>query len=282
MMEEVIKLGENNGLIGILTNPDNQLKSKSAYAFIFLNSGLIHRIGFSRVHVEMARGLSAKGFLCFRMDFSGIGDSMMSNDNLEMEHRQVKETREAMDFLTAKTGIKQFILVGNCSGAEISFMTARLDQRVVAATLINPMASTIPLAYYIKLGFSMPAVWIRFIMGRVKFKDLFDKIHNKLYKNKNSAIVRKALTREEAVHEIRELIHRGCRLFIIHCQWDPYFDFYRKMYKKELSDLLADKKIKVAIIKGMNHDFFLTRGLQELDQLIQSWSTTFSDPSPLS
>ena len=64
------------------------------------------------------------GFIAFRIDFSGIGDSPARGGNLSIAQRWVAETREAMDYLTEVRKIRKFVLLGHCSGAAIAFLTA--------------------------------------------------------------------------------------------------------------------------------------------------------------
>ena len=175
MKEKVIQFGKGNDLVGILTSPSNDAVKKDNPVFIFLNSGFIHRVGISRVHVTIARELAQMGFFSFRMDSSGIGDSLTSNDALSIDQRWVNETREAMDSISAATSLENFVLVGNCSGAELSFKTACIDQRVISAVLINPESNKIPLQYYIRLAIRMPALWIRFIKGNLKIRNTIQK-----------------------------------------------------------------------------------------------------------
>ena len=279
MNEEVLQFGKNKDLIGIITSPADKKRATNHPVFIFLNSGFIHRVGFSRVHVEISRKLAQMGFVSFRMDSSGIGDSLSRNDNLQIDQRWVNETREAMDVLSMKKGSERFVLIGNCSGAELSFNTACVDQRVVSAVLINPTSNRILLQYYIRLGLFMPSIWLRLIKGKLKYKYTFQKYLRIKASDQHRRVSEKEDLKVRIINNFKQLTHRGCRLFMIHCEWDANFSYYRKLYKKELADLISENKIKVATIKGMNHDFFLVRGLNELIQLIQDWSLTVSNSS---
>ena len=277
MKEEVLQFGEYKELVGIITYPLDEKIEKHRPVFIFLNSGFIHRVGFSRVHVEIARELSRMGFVSLRMDSSGIGDSLTRNDNLEIDQRWVNETREAMNLLCEKKEFQQFVLVGNCSGAELSYKTACIDERVVGAVLINPTSNKIPLKYYLKLGLFMPSMWLRLLGGKLKFKETFQKFKKKKAYDEHINRDNEEDVRNKITENMTALTDRGCRLFIIQCEWDPNFYYFQRLYKKELRDLISREKIKIATIKGMNHDFFLVRGLKELSQFIQDWSQDLSD-----
>ena len=124
----------------------------------------------------------------------------------------------------------------------------------------------------------MPSLWLRLLKGKLKYKETFQKYLRKKAHNNTARKSEREDSHEKRVNYFLELIHRGCRLFMIHCEWDPNLSYYRRLYKDELSDSISDKKVKVATIKGMNHDFFLVRGLKELSQLILDWSQTLTRP----
>ena len=66
MKENVAIFGQPKSLIGIITEPEDKASTKKMPAFIFLNAGVIHRIGANRLHVRMARELAEMGFCGFR------------------------------------------------------------------------------------------------------------------------------------------------------------------------------------------------------------------------
>ena len=103
---------------------------------VLLNAGLLHRVGPSRLHVQVARRLAAQGFQALRFDFSGIGDSEARRDGLAFEQSAVLEVQEAMDYLAGK-GAKDFTLWGLCSGADAAFLTAVADARVTGVVQLD-------------------------------------------------------------------------------------------------------------------------------------------------
>jgi pimeloyl-ACP methyl ester carboxylesterase len=170
--ERVVRFGADNGLVGILTSAAGGARRDVVPprpAVIFLNSGILHRIGSCRFHVHMARELSAAGFNCLRFDYSGIGDSEPRRDALPFEASAVLETREAMDRLQRLTGARQFILIGLCSGADMAHSTAVVDERVVGLHLIDAWS-------YRTVGFYVhhyaprvlsPSVWANAVRCRI-------------------------------------------------------------------------------------------------------------------
>jgi len=59
MIENIIQFSDNRSMLGVLTEPASP--SSKQPAFIFVNSGLLHRIGPFRIYVSLARELAEHG-----------------------------------------------------------------------------------------------------------------------------------------------------------------------------------------------------------------------------
>ncbi|HHO68021.1 MAG TPA: alpha/beta hydrolase, partial [Gammaproteobacteria bacterium] len=73
MKERVVTFGPERNLVGVLTQPDQVRPDLPV--LVFLNAGLLHRVGPYRMHVDLARQLAARGYASLRFDLSGRGDS---------------------------------------------------------------------------------------------------------------------------------------------------------------------------------------------------------------
>jgi dienelactone hydrolase len=133
--EEPVLFGSDSHVLGILTRPGSPRRDLPAV--MFLNAGVIHRVGPHRLHVSMARRLAADGFTTFRVDLSGIGDSPLQGE-LTFWEQAVVDVRAAMDKIGDLAGVRQFVLFGLCSGADNGFATALADERVVGLVLLDP------------------------------------------------------------------------------------------------------------------------------------------------
>jgi len=138
VIERALLFGESAQLVGILTEPEPHGRHPDAPVTVFLNSGIIHRVGASRLYVQMARRLAEEGFTSLRFDFSGIGDSEARRDSLPFRESAVVETRESMDYLERVAGARSFHLMGLCSGADMAFAVAQVDPRVVGLGQLDP------------------------------------------------------------------------------------------------------------------------------------------------
>ena len=119
--ERVLRLGSEGHLVAIATDPPAPL---AAPGVIFLNAGVLHRVGPHRLHVLLARRLAAAGFAAVRMDLSGIGDSSPVPSGMSFRASSVADVRAAMDGLGSDDGTgARFVLFGLCSGADNALAT---------------------------------------------------------------------------------------------------------------------------------------------------------------
>lgn len=139
MNESPIVFGNHARLVGIRSTSDRPTEGPM---IVFLNAGLLHRVGPHRLHVDIARCAAEFGVSSFRFDLSGVGESGWRDDHLPFEQSSIGEVREAMDELQRLTGAESFILVGLCSGAMTAVKTAVNDRRVRGIVAINTQSHT--------------------------------------------------------------------------------------------------------------------------------------------
>jgi len=133
MREVAIQFGPKQSLLGILSVPT--LPQPDAPTVLIPNTGLEHRVGPNRFHVELARGLATAGLTTFRMDIAGLGDSVLPPDRGHTD--TVADLRAAMDALTAQGYGSKFAGIGLCSGAHDIHQIARVDDRLIACAFID-------------------------------------------------------------------------------------------------------------------------------------------------
>jgi pimeloyl-ACP methyl ester carboxylesterase len=135
--EHVQCLGDDQDLVAVLTDPAGPAADTG---ILFLNAGVLHRIGPHRLHVTLARQLARLGLTGLRLDLSGIGESRPIPGTLGFRESSVADIRTAMDHLAKERELRHFILFGLCSGADNALATAAVDERVVAAVLVDAPA----------------------------------------------------------------------------------------------------------------------------------------------
>ncbi len=183
MKERALTFGPDGILVGVLTEPDPSLAVPGAPGHVILNSGILHRVGASRIYVQIARALAERGFTTLRFDFSGVGDSGTRRDTLPIEERFVQETREAMDYLAGVKGMDRFVLGGLCSGADGAFWTALKDGRTVGIWQIDPFTYR-TLGYYLRrFGPKLldPKAWLHSIRVRLPGNKTIDETESDVF-----------------------------------------------------------------------------------------------------
>src|SRR5260370_12872393 len=173
MREKALFCGDPPILLGITSEPPTSTPAPERPAFLILNAGLVHRVGPARKSVRLARRLAADGYLTMRFDLSGIGDSEPRRDTLSFDERAILDVRQAMDHLQRTRGVRRFVLMGLCSGADNSFRTALRDDRVMGAVMIDTFGYRTPGFYLRHYGRRLlrPKAWRRLalrVAGRVR------------------------------------------------------------------------------------------------------------------
>jgi hypothetical protein len=133
--EHILEWDTEPRLTAVITEPKRP--SGVRPTFVFLNAGVIHRVGPHRLHVDLARSLALMDFPSVRFDVSGLGDSDARRDGLSYHDSRIIETRQVMDRLATRSHTGRFVLCGICSGADHAFQVATVDDRVVGAVLLD-------------------------------------------------------------------------------------------------------------------------------------------------
>ena len=134
-VEAIARFGADERLLGIVTLPA-QLHADTP-ACLFLNAGVVHRIGPHRINVKLARALAAVGIASIRIDLSGMGDSPPAPGAVHSGEQTVRDLQDAMTHLEQTLGIRRFIVFGLCSGAVHAYWLAQRDERIVGVTMFD-------------------------------------------------------------------------------------------------------------------------------------------------
>lgn len=302
MKEEVVRFGQNQSLVGIVTEPDTLLSEQRPPAVLFLNPGLIHRVGPNRVYVKLARHLADMGFVELRFDLSGVGDSSVRTDNLSLENRLMDDISQAMEYLRQTRNIDQFLLMGHCSGAFISFGAATRDPRVAGIVMINAeggdaewdsydrkrKVSRYYENYYSRGVLTNPDKWKKLLTGRADYGSIFQNVVKNILWNKISVAgfkirnivggAKRATTRPEIVNMgagLRSLVERGSRVLILYSRGSSGLERTRLLIGNDLRDLSASSGVKLEVLMQADHTFTLLAGQQNLIKVVADWCSSF-------
>ena len=298
MSEATFLFGAAQSLVGIVTEPETARPKRQA--FLFLNAGVTHHVGPNRLYVRLARELASDGFTSMRFDFSGLGDSASRTDDMTAWKSVVAETREAMDHLQATRGIEEFVLIGICSGAASSYVTAKADPRVVGAVLINGQAHMhgedlaltdhlreLTLAHHswrIALKSSFRAKnFKKLVGGQLHPARIFDMLVASpvrgLFQRKTA---KQEITVPDVLPDLRALTNRGVRLFHLYCEGDEGLDYFHVLLGDGVNAAAQDANSRFEVIRGSNHMFTLHWSQDRLAELVREWARELPESAPLS
>lgn len=283
MNESVVVFESAGSLVGIVTDPPGERAQQRPPCVVFLNAGIVHRVGPNRLYVKLARRLARLGFVVLRFDFSGIGDSEIRRDHCPVEQSAVSEARVAMDYVAKTRPVDTFILVGLCSGAIHAAAAAFADQRVAAAVLINPRGGTTHLRAtmqgrsvarkFLRLFRQRPLDSLRAVKDKASLKDVSRiwralKLLAGVRGRSNSAALAEAIS---IAQRWQQLAERGVRLLLVYSEWDPARDQLEIIPHEEFKALMASREITLKVVDQTDHTFTQSNKQQALFDLIETW-----------
>lgn len=262
MREKAVRFGKTKSLVGIVTEASTGPSRDGSPSVIMLNSGILHHVGACRLHVKLARALAPAGYTVMRFDHSGIGDSDARRETLPFEKSAVLDVQEAMDYLTATRGAREFVLMGLCSGADMSFKVAGADSRVVGMMQLDAWA-------YRTLGY-----WVRHYRNRVL--DL--SVWKHWLRRKLVRVVRRSGTegtaatrpdadavtpeyrrvfppREVVAADLRTLLQRGVRFFNVFSGGQGDHFNYRGQHRAAFRSVDFRDQVRVEYLPDADHLF---------------------------
>ncbi|MGE0158282.1 MAG: alpha/beta fold hydrolase [Gemmatimonadales bacterium] len=167
--EQAVLLGPTRSLVGILCAPTTA-PPPGAATVVILNSGIIHRVGANRLHVQVARTLASMGVPVVRFDLSGIGDSPPRTDLLPVLDGVMADIRSVLDHLSAVRGDASFVLMGLCSGAMHAILYGADDPRVDGLVLLDLLIPRTT-GYWlrrVRRRLFVPMTWRNVLTGRTR------------------------------------------------------------------------------------------------------------------
>ncbi len=304
MKEEAVLFGATgSSLAGVLTDPGEDAGAAGLPAFVFLNAGVVHRVGPNRLYVRLARALAQRGFPSLRFDYSGIGDSGARTDDLPPAESVMLETREAMDLLERVRGVDRFVPIGICSGATLSFLAALEDERVVACVLINAQGHlhgrnpdvgtalrnrTLTRHFWrIALRSSFRAKnWLKAIRGQldpVRILRMMVGFPMRAILARRKAPAPKSTV--DAAGQLRSATERGVHIFHLYSEGDEGLDYFELVLGKRTGQVADGERSRLEIVRGANHVFTLLWSQEHLVRSVCEWADLLArppHPSPMS
>jgi pimeloyl-ACP methyl ester carboxylesterase len=269
MKEKIIQFGPENNMIGIVSEPNNIDESRPAV--LILNSGLIHRVGPSRMSVSLARSLAEQGFLVFRFDLPNIGDSLTYKTPLNYKERTVSEISIAMDTITKRYKIANFASLGLCTGAMNSHIIAVADERVKAAVMLD--AYSYPTLKFLYKRYS--GKWLKVCQPKTImriFSKLFaGKPHDDASKDEGEVYYWDMPPKKEIRKDLQLLVSRKVDLLYIYTGGLQCFYNYEEQFKDSFKSVDFNGCLDVYFLNKMDHTFMLQRDRNRMLSQLSLW-----------
>jgi alpha-beta hydrolase superfamily lysophospholipase len=269
--EQACRFGADGHLFGILSR---STPPGDRPAIIMLNAGAIHHVGPNRLHVTLARQLSAKGFACLRMDLEGLGDSVLRTEGRENHPyplTAVEDVAAAIKFLKQR-GYTRFVTLGLCSGSHTAFHAAlELQEPIDELILINPWV------FYWVEGMSLdttrhfedvaaykksmkdPARWKKLLRGQVDLARILkvglDYVHSLVTSNaRNIGEVVGLGSDSRLARDLRKILAKR-RIAIFVADGDPGRDILMHDARSTANRALKSGAMELQVIPGADHTF---------------------------
>lgn len=273
MREKVHTFGKHRNLTGIVSAPASRPRDEPPPAVIILNAGLIHHVGPFGMNVMLARKIATIGCVACRFDLSGIGDSGPSLDHHSYWEQTVSDVREAMDFIAARYGAKEFILIGACSGADNAHRTAVQDKRVVGAVFLDGYCFPTFRYYFKRYGRSILSIgkWWR-VFSRFLSSRFFTGVEGKEGVDLPAGIDYTEFPPKEKIRrELQALIDRRMGLLYFYTGGFSQYYNYEDQFKDMFTGLDLKENVKVCFLLEADHTLILRRDRKQWVDTISRW-----------
>jgi pimeloyl-ACP methyl ester carboxylesterase len=303
VIEDVLRFGDPP-LAGVLCRPD--VAGADLPGVVLLSPGLLHRVGPNRLYVRLARALAADGFSVLRFDFSGQGDSPPRADHLPLRHSAIAETRAAIDRLVAG-GCSRVLLIGHCSGAVFSFLTAFEDERVAGVIAISPEGgdegwvefdrrqkeARYYANYYGRGALHDASRWKRLLTGRANYRSITRNVLRNVvwyrlstlayrFRSASGTSAKAAAERPDVQvfkDGLRSLAGRRVPILLIHPDQSAGRELLRALLGDIVEEMHAAGELDVALIRESDHMFTPLAAQRDLIETIGGWARAAASPS---
>lgn len=285
MKETVLNFGPAGALVGIVTRP-GATQEGAPIAVVFLNAGVIHRVGPGRLHVRLARTLAAHGVVCFRFDLPGIGDSRTLGTGGMLLQENLTAVRAALDILERRGIARQFVIFGLCSGADHAFVAACYDPRIVGIVMVDPTRIFTTWKSHALRAWRWlvrPSAWLRLVLGHYQlFRHLAQRVRPAL--EAPSAIQQTPASpqvEKRAVEAaLRNFVQRGVRICYLITGTQRHHYNYRNQLRDAFPGIGLEEITHVEIMPDAIHTLPREEERVRLEQILLAWLEAGFVPGP--
>ncbi len=297
LKETAIRFGEGRRLFGILTEPSGPVR-RDRPVLCFLNVGANHHVGPHRMNVDLARELATRGYLTFRFDAAGLGESAVEagvRENRIYTKDSIADVKDAMTMLGEMRGSERFVVIGLCSGAYLAYHAAIVDERIVGQVLLSPFAfeweegdPVVPTTrqhfrshrYYARALLDR-RVWRRALQGQLEIPAIARGISESL-KTKAATVmpaVSAFLTasrrpQNEVEKAFRAMCDRGVESLMVLSFEDSGVDMIAKYLGTDARKMGGRRNFSFQIVDGADHTFMTLASQGKLRDILTTYVVT--------
>lgn len=266
-----LQFGESGRLFGVLSEPVDGPDTKLP-AVVLLTGGAVPRTALNRSYVIAARDLAARGHAVFRMDASGVGESLQLPGNRDHDaypENLIDDVGQGLRLLRDRYAGARFALVGLCSGAFAAFRAALEEPAVRSLVLISPLAfrweNPMPtdetpaqsLNKYLKAesGAGLRKKVVGLLKDPQRLASAVQRYSGVLTEAALDP-VRQALKGKDPLgKDLRALAGRGVRMAVTFASTDPGYPAMLERAPDAIDKLKAAGQLQMAIVEGADHIF---------------------------
>jgi alpha/beta superfamily hydrolase len=279
--ERPVLFGRSRSLVGVMCSPADEARLENAPVVVFLNAGIIHRVGPNRLYVNLARALAGRGVASLRFDLGGIGDSPTSREQATVVEQVNRDIADAIEHAMADNPQNGVVLIGLCSGADNSFQTAAADPRIAGAVLLDPNTHRTRGFYIHRYARTLvdPEVWKLIVTGRhplwVRLQRSLGILGRGDDADSSPFLAPTSLPPRTAVRaDLGRLIERNCRLLYVFTAGLPNRYNHEKQFVRTFPDIQFGDCAKVMYFADSDHSFSNGACQSKLIAAVTGWLST--------
>jgi pimeloyl-ACP methyl ester carboxylesterase len=266
--EKAFRFGREQHLIGVAGLPEMLKPALGAtVGVIVLNSGLVHRVGPFRLHVELTRRLNASGYPTLRIDLSTLGDSSGTEESLSRRQQVRADVADAMAVLREQAGCMRFVLVGLCSGAANAHIAACTEQAVAGVVFLDGYTyrtAGFMLRHYLPRVVQL-ATWMRFFKRRVS------RTSASAAAPTPADFGQTYPARAEVAAELGEMLGRDLKLYFVYSGGVSDHFNHRRQFREYFGRLAIHPNVTLSFLEQADHTYVMAADRLILLQSIDDW-----------
>ncbi len=266
MAKTPLRFGRAGHLLGIVH--EAKAETPSQWGILLWNTGISNRTGPFGLNVALAERLSQRGHTVLRFDLSRLGDSTDAGETISVQERSNRDLADAVELLSQRYGMQQFLLIGICSSAVDAFYYARLDPRISAMIMVDTFVYETKAHRWRYLWHRLkdPRRWLRFIQRRLPGQkvslpaapDYFDSNYPH---------------RDEARAGVEQLLARGSSLLVLYTGGFHAYFSHPSQFHTMLNAPAFQGDLEIHHWPKADHLFSILEERERFFTLVDTWVT---------